>query len=149
MKIIRYSSKGFKSQKQTHHIQCFEYWAHCSLDEFPEHLKVVLKEAKEKKVAFYKEHFDDLQEGLWFFIDGYKNRQSLNHLKKPVPCWEAEIDDGIMVYDCNLENIVPLTDSIVQFGGCYIPKRLVSKIHNIRRRKSKKVEEDLDEKRNR
>ena len=39
------------------------------------------------------------------FIDDHKNNQSLNHLKHRVPCYEAEISDNIMVYDCNLEKI--------------------------------------------
>lgn len=59
---------------------------------------------------------EDLQEGLWFFVDSYKNNQSLNHLKHKVPCYEAEIPDNIMVYDCNLEKIVIITDSLVQWG---------------------------------
>jgi hypothetical protein len=79
MKIIRYSTEGFKAQKQTYHTRKFEYWENCSLEEYPEHLRYVLSESKRKKVAFYREHFEDLQEGLWFFIDGHKNRQSLNH----------------------------------------------------------------------
>lgn len=29
MKIIRYSTEGFKAQKQTYHTQKFEYWENC------------------------------------------------------------------------------------------------------------------------
>lgn len=81
----------------------------------------------EKKVKFYYEHKEDLQEGIWFFIDGYKNNQSLNHIKEKVPCWEAEIDDDVLVYDCNLNKIVSLNVPIVKFGGCYIPEKLIKK----------------------
>ena len=74
-----------------------------------------------------------------FSLDGYKNNQSLNYLKEKVPCWEAEIDDDVLVYDCNLEKIVSLNDPIVKFGGCYIPKKLIKNIKNIKRRKTKKA----------
>ena len=42
----------------------------------------------------------------YVFIDGYKNNQSLNHLKRKVPCWKAEISDNTVVYDVNWENNV-------------------------------------------
>ena len=65
-----------------------------------------------------------------------KKESILNHLKEKVPCWEAEIDDNVLVYDCNLDKIVSLNDSIVKFGGCYIPKELIKNIKNIKRRKT-------------
>ena len=73
-----------------------------------------------------------------FFLDGHKNNQSLNHLKRKVPCWEADIEDDVKVYDCNLEYITTLDDPIVEFGGCYLPKREICKIYNIKRRKYNK-----------
>ena len=137
IKIIRYSVSGFRPQKQTHHIHGFEYWDSFNPygKDIPEHLRYTMEEIKKEKLRFYSEHFDDLQEGLWFFIDGHKNRQALNHLSKPVPCWEGEVRENLVVYDCNLEHIVPITDSIVQGFGCYIPKRLIGEIKNIKRRK--------------
>lgn len=137
IKIIRFSVSGFRPQKQMHHIHNFEYWN--SFDPYgtdvPEHLRICLAEIKKEKLRFYSEHYNDLQEGLWFFIDGHKNRQALNHLNKPVLCWEGEVRENLVVYDCNLEHIVPVTDSIVQGFGCYIPKRLIGEIKNRKRRK--------------
>ena len=139
MKIIRYSKEGFKPQKQTYHVNKFESCKDLDLNTIPKHLQYEVKKIIEKKVKFDHEHKEDLQEGIWFFIDGYKNNQSLNHLKEKVPCWEAEIDDDVLVYDCNLEKIVSLNDPIVKFGGCYIPKKLIKNIKNIKRRKTKKA----------
>ena len=135
MKIIRYSTTAFMPQEQTHHIKLFESWVNLNSEDYPKHLQYTMQQLKEKRILFYNQHKEDLQEGLWFFIDGHKNNQSLNHLKHRVPCYEAEIPDDIMVYDCNLEKIIPLTDSLVQWAGCYIPKRLCSQITNIRRRR--------------
>ena len=108
-----------------------------SLDtkDYPKHSQYLMQKLKEEKILFYNQHKKDLQEGLWFFIDGNKDNQSLNHLKHRVPCYEAEIPDNIMVYDCNLEKIIPLKDPLVYWAGCYIPKRLCNQITNIKRRK--------------
>ena len=135
MKIIRYSTTAFTPQKQTHHIKSFESWINLNPEDCPKHLQYTMQQLKAQKITFYNQHKEDLQEGLWFFIDGHKNNQSLNHLKCKVPCYEAEIPDNIMVYDCNLEKIIPLTDPLVYWAGCYIPKRLCSQITNIRRRR--------------
>lgn len=135
MKIIRYSTTTFTPQKQTHHIKSFESWINFNPEDCPKHLQYTMQQLKAQKITFYNQHKEDLQEGLWFFIDGHKNNQSLNHLKCKVPCYEAEIPDNIMVYDCNLEKIIPLTDPLVYWAGCYIPKRLCSQITNIRRRR--------------
>ena len=134
MKIIRYSPTAFTPQKQTHHIQQFEYWMSLDPKDYSKHLQYSMQQLREQKILFYNQHKEDLQEGLWFFIDGYKNNQSLNHLKHKVPCYEAEIPDNIMVYDCNLEKIIPITDPLIYLAGCYIPKRLCSQIINVKRR---------------
>lgn len=139
MKIIRYSSTGFTPQKQTHHIKSFEFWLDLNPKDYPER-EYTMQKLKQQHTLFYNQHRADLQEGLWFFIDGHKNNQSLNHLKHKVPCYEADIPDDIMVYDCNLEKIIPITDQLVQWAGCYIPKRLCNQITNIRRRINKKRE---------
>ena len=133
MKIIRYSQTAFTPQKQTHHIKLFESWINLNPKDYGAY-QYTLSRLKEQKVKFYNQHKEDLQEGLWFFIDGYKNNQSLNHLKHKVPCYEAEIPDDTMVYDCNLEKIIPLTDPLVYWAGCYIPTRLCSQITNVKRR---------------
>lgn len=106
----------------------------------PKHLQYLMQKIKEEKILFYNQHKEDLKEGLWFFIDGNKDNQSLNHLKHRVPCYEAEIPDDIMVYDCNLEKIIPLADPLVYWAGCYIPKRLCNQITNIKRRRKMKYD---------
>lgn len=140
MKIIRYSPTAFTPQKQTHHIQKFEYWMSLDPKDYPKHLQYLMQKIKEEKILFYNQHKEDLKEGLWFFIDGNKDNQSLNHLKHRVPCYEAEIPDDIMVYDCNLEKIIPLADPLVYWAGCYIPKRLCNQITNIKRRRKMKYD---------
>jgi len=140
VKIIRFSTEGFKPQKQTHHLEHIDYHMNrFNINDFPEFLRYEIMKSHEKKLAFYKEHLEDFQEGVWFFLDGHKDNQSLNHLKKLVPCWEAEIDEDVLVYDANWEKVVPLSDSIVEAFGCYCPKRYLNKIHNVKRRKKKKA----------
>lgn len=134
MKIIRYSQTAFTPQKQTHHIRIFESWFDLNPKDYP-WMEYTMQQLKQQHTLFYNQHKEDLQEGLWFFIDGHKDNQSLNHLKHKVPCYEAEIPDNIKVYDCNLEKVIPLTDPLVCWAGCYIPKRLCGQITNIKRRK--------------
>ena len=88
---------------------------------------------------FYKEHYQDFQYGIWFFIDGHKNNQALNHLKHKVPCWEAEIENDVLVYDVNLEYQTTLSDWFGINCGFYLPASQIHKIHNIKKRKSRKV----------
>lgn len=133
MKIIRYSSTAFTPQKQTYHLNRFESWFNLNPKDYP-WTEYAMQELKQQHINFYNEYKEDLQKGLWVFIDGHKNNQSLNHLKHKVPCYEAEIPDDIMVYDCNLEKIIPITDYSVYHAGCYIPKRLCKQITNIKRR---------------
>lgn len=95
----------------------------------------LFKKAHEKHVEFYSQHLNDLKCGIWCFIDGHKDNLSLNHLKRKVPCWEAELPDDTECYDCNWEKLVTITDPIVLCGGCYIPKRELYKLNNIKRRK--------------
>lgn len=136
MKIIRYSNQGYKAQEQTYHIEklngCFNNF---NIADYPEHLKEIIKEINERHFAFYNKHQADLKRGIWCFIDGYKDNLSLNHIKKRVACWEAEVPDDIECYDCNWERLTTISDSIVLCGGCFIPEREIYKIKNIRRRK--------------
>jgi hypothetical protein len=134
MRIIRYSVDGFKPQKRTHHLAHYDYMKNkMNINDFPEHLRWQIEKNTKQHIAFYEEHMEDLKEGVWFFIAGHKNNQSLNHLDHKVPCWEAEIDDDVLVYDCNWEKVIPLTDPLVTLAGCYIPKRCLTKIHNIKK----------------
>lgn len=136
MKIIRFSVAAFEPQKQTHHADYIDY--HLSdrfkIEDFPEFMRRDVSLDHECKVKFFKEHFDDLTCGIWCFIDGHKSNMSLNHLKRKVPCWEAEVPDDIECYDCNWTKLTTISDPDLLWGGCYIPQREIHKIKNIRRR---------------
>lgn len=136
MKIIRYSVAAFEPQEQTHHAKHIQFHLYdFDIDKFPEFARWQILKIHEQKVAFYREHLEDFRCGIWCFVDGHKSNQSLNHLKKKVPCWEAEVPDDIECYDCNWEKLITISDSDVLCGGCYIPEREMWKIRNIRRRK--------------
>ena len=133
-KIIRYSLNGFKPQYQSHHLERINYDLYnFNIKDFPEHLQYVIQERHDKLLPFYQEHYEDFKAGIWFFLEGHKNNQALNHLKRKVPCWKAEIDDDAIVYDCNWENIITLDEPIVEMFGCYLPKCEMYKIHNIQK----------------
>ena len=136
MKVIRYSIYGFKPQEQTHHMEKVNYHLHrFDINDYPEHLQWVIQKDHEKHVEFYSKHLDDLKFGIWCFVDGHKDNLSLNHLKRKVPCWEAELPDDVECYDCNWEKLVTISDPIVLCGGCYIPERELYKLNNVKRRK--------------
>ena len=136
IKIIRYSTTGFKPQKQTHHLKDVNYHMYdFNINDYPEYARYNISQIHEKTLAFYKEHLTDLKEGIWFFINGHKNNQSLNHLTRKVPCWEAEIESDAYVYDVNWKYITDLSDPFVKLAGCYLPKSQMSKIHNIKKKK--------------
>lgn len=132
MKIIRYSIAGFKTQEQTYHAYLLDKF---NLEDYPEFLRYEIQQIHEQKVTFYKKHSEDFKRGIWCFVDGYKSNQSLNHLKKKVPCWEAEVPDDIECYDCNWEKLTTISDPAVLWGGCYIPEREMWKTRNVRRRR--------------
>lgn len=135
MKIIRYSKQGFKSQYQSEHLKHVYYELNdFNINDFPEHLRWSIKQIHEKNISFYKEHLKDLKDGIWVFIDGYKDNQSLNHLKEKVPCWEADIDDSTECYDVNWQHLLNITDEECKIFGVYIPKRELHKIRNIKKR---------------
>lgn len=137
MKIIRYSVTAFEPQEQTHLAKNIQN--HLSggfnIEDYPEFMRWQIQRIHEQKVAFYKEHLEDLKRGIWCFVDGHKSNQSLNHLKHKVPCWEAELSDDIECYDCNWEKLITISDPDVLWGGCYIPEREMWKIRNVRRKR--------------
>ena len=136
MKVIRYSIHGFKPQEQTHHMENINYHLNdFNISDYPEFLQWNIQKIHERYVYFYTKHLEDLKSGIWCFIDGYKNNQSLNHLKRKVPCWEAELPDDTECYDFNLEKKIMLSDPLVLYGGCYIPERELHKLRNVRRRR--------------
>ena len=49
MKIIRYSPTAFTPQKQTHHIQQFEYWMSLDQKDYPKHLQYSIQKLKKRK----------------------------------------------------------------------------------------------------
>ncbi len=137
MKVIRYSQAAFEPQELTHHAKHIKYhlYGEFNLEDYPESLRDEIQCIHEQKAAFYKEHLEDFKCGIWRFVDGHKSNQSLNHLKKKVPCWETEVPDDIQCYDCNWDKLITISDPIVLWGGCYIPKREMWKIRNVRRRR--------------
>ena len=139
MRIIRYSTTGFHPQKQTHHAEHIRYdlSEEFKLEDYPEFMRLEVKQSHENKVSFYTEHLEDFKRGIWCFIDGHKSNLALNHLKKKVPCWEAEIPNDTSCYDCNWEKSTVISDPILQSGGCYIPERELWKLTNVKRRKSR------------
>lgn len=137
-KILRYSKTGFVPQKQTHHMKDVNYHLYeFNLYDFPKHLQWIILEQHQKMLSFYQEHKEDFESGIWCFLDGFKNNQSLNHLKEKVPCWIGEIPSNTLVYDCNWQSIVSLNDSICEFGGFYLPEKEICKITNIYKQKKK------------
>ena len=139
MKVIRYSVDGFKPQEQTHHMKHVNYTLYeFDIKDYPEPTRYQIQKIHERHVDFYTKHIDDLKCGIWCFIDGHKDNLSLNHLKKKVPCWEAELPDDVECYDCNWERLITMSDPIVLCGGCYIPERELCKLNNVKRRRRKK-----------
>lgn len=135
MKVIRYSINGFRPQNQTHHMKRVNYHLYgFDINEYPEHLQWNIQKIHEIYVEFYSKHLDDLKRGIWCFIDGHKDNLSLNHLKRKVPCWEAELPYNVECYDCNWERLITISDPIVLCGGCYIPERELWKLSNVKRR---------------
>lgn len=137
MKIIRYSVAAFDPQEQTHHAKHIQYHlsGEFNLEDYPEFMRYEIQRIHEQKAVFYKEHWEDFKCGIWCFVDGHKSNQALNHLKKKVPCWEADVPDDIECYDCNWEKLTNISDPAVLWEGCYIPEREMWKIRNVRRRR--------------
>lgn len=134
MDIIRYSVEGFKSQEQTHHAKHIKYCLYdFNLNDFPEHLRWEIEKNHIRKKKFFENHLDDFKSGIWCFVKGYKSNQALNHLKRKVPCWQAEVPNDIECYDCNWDKLTTISDIRIRWGGCFIPERELYKIHNIRR----------------
>lgn len=137
MKIVRYSNSGFEPQYQSYHIKNhIEYHLNNfpSLFVFPEHLRGTILQQHNRCMEFYKSNRQRLERGVWAFVDGYKNNQSLNHLKNRVACFEADVPDDMIVFGANLDRMFPITDSESLAFGFFIPESELSKIKNIRKR---------------
>lgn len=123
-------SKWIEPQYQSHHLDGHvDYNLHrFDINLFPEHLKRICLEQNQKLVKFYTENLSDLQYGVWAFIDGHKNNQSLNHLKRKVPMWKAEIPDDTIVYGVNWDKKYLITNVEATACGFYIPQKELSKL---------------------
>ena len=135
MKIERYSLTGFVPQFQEHHLKDVDFHLNrFSMNDIPKHLYDYVLSTHNQLVPFFQENISDLQYGVWVFISGYKNSQSLNHLKQKVPCWDAEIDDSAEAYDVNWTKKIRIIDPLCKAFGCYLPARELSKIINSKRK---------------
>lgn len=135
MKIIRYSFRGFEPQYQSHHLKNVYYHLNdFDLSEYPAHLQSSILENHNEKKKFFLNHLEDFQFGVWAFIDGHKDNQALNHLKRKTPCWEAEISDETIVYHSNWDKQISITDSMCKLFGFYIPVNQLGTLANIKRR---------------
>lgn len=70
-----------------------------------------------------------------YSTQGFKPQYQSHHLKHKVPCWEAEIENDVLVYDVNWEYQTTLSDPFGINCGFYLPASQIHKIHNIKRRK--------------
>ena len=60
-------------------------------------------------------------------------------MKYKVPCWEAEIENDVLLYDVNWEYQTTLSDQFGVNSGFYLLASQIHKIHNIKKRKSNKA----------
>ena len=74
-----------------------------------------------------------------YSTQGFKPQYQSHHLKHKVPCWEAEIENDVLVYDVNWEYQTTLSDPFGINCGFYLPVSQIYKIHNIKKRKSRKA----------
>lgn len=145
--IERYSKTAFEPQYQSHHLLEIDNMI-LDKDEYikrfinacdNQYIVKVLLEQYDKYHNFYVENYKDFEKGVWAFIAGYKNNQSLNHLKEKVPCFLAELPENTEVYDVNLQEKILLSDELCTCFGCYIPERSLINIQNIRRKNDKSL----------
>lgn len=139
MKVERFSDFGFHPQRQTYHMKRIllelnqEEWEKIAfqtvLDAGHYYEKI---ERHERLKDFYLQNFRDFEIGVWVFIDGHWNRQSINHLDKRVKHWTADLPDDIDVYDVNWEQKLKLSDSLAECFGVYVPARSLENISNIK-----------------
>lgn len=146
--VERYSKNAFDVQYQSHHLSEINNFI-LDRNEFikrfvdtcdNQYITKILLEQYDKYHDFYVQNYKDFERGIWVFIEGYKNNQSLNHLKEKVPCFLAELPDDTEVYDVNLQEKILLSDSLCTCFGCYVPERSLANIQNIRRKNDRNLE---------
>ncbi|MDD5151502.1 MAG: hypothetical protein PHC28_13675 [Flavobacterium sp.] len=142
IKIVRYSNSAFIPQYQKKHLS-FAYHDIFDFDEEMEKLRIeypniqqnwyILQERNRKQLEFYNIELENLKFGIWAFIDGHENKQSLNHIKGKLPLkWQAEIPKGTTVYNINLERKLKIEDSECELFGFFISSNELYKLKNIK-----------------
>jgi hypothetical protein len=135
--IVRYSRDGFVAKRQSKHMygvwhELFKFNSH----ESPVHLRSFSVERHLQIVPFYREHLADFNWGVWVFIDGHDNMMSLNHIRGRdrvgLKRWTAVIPEDTEVYGVGWDVIVPINSFIPQMFGCFIPKRHLPLITDIK-----------------
>lgn len=138
MNVYRFSDTAFEPQQQTYH---FENHIEYILDDdkFAEVYNIAadkighfLLERRQRLIPLYTNNIEDFRKGIWCFTSKDFARMSLNHLKKKVKVFEAELPDDAIVYDVNWEYQTTLSDPRNESFGCYVPARSLAHISNIR-----------------
>lgn len=140
MKVVRYSFQGFKPQFQSYHKKLMDWDLNVTPREFLRMFSDYDRYAKKdswKRIlahkAFVKEHYLNNLYGVWVFVEGHVNKQSLNHLKRPTPCWSAELPDDTLCYLTSNMWVGKLSDEEATYFGVFVPASQLNKIKNIKR----------------
>jgi len=155
MRIARYSKDGFVAKRQTRHMydvwyELFRFNSHRYTNgvDAPWHLRQVAVERHHKIAAFYREHLADFNWGIWVFIEGHEEMMSLNHLhgtdRLGLKRWTGVIPDSAEVYGVGWNEIYPINHFNPTMSGCFIPKRNIPLITDIKQDDECDVELQLD-----
>ena len=64
-RIIRYSTKGFKPQYQSHHLNRISHHMNdFNIYDIPEHLRYIIQKQHETHLLFYKANYKDFKYGI-------------------------------------------------------------------------------------
>lgn len=148
IKVVRFSNRGFKSQVQTYHMTNL-VWYHLSdkWDEDFEKLKErvslnrsyahEINKIHQMRRKFYKEHYEDLCEGIWVFKYGNVDKGSIEFLNgedgKFVQKWQAFLPADTPVYDVEWTRVSTLGAETILPFGCYVPKRCLIYLDHVKR----------------
>ena len=148
IKVVRFSNNGFKPQVQTHHLEKL-VWYHLSDKwdkDFEKLTKRVnlnrayiheIKKIHAMRCKFYREHYNDLSEGIWVFKYGNVDKKEIEFLNgedgKFVHKYVANLPADIIVYDSEWTRVSTLGAETILPFGCYIPKRMLMYLQNEKR----------------
>lgn len=123
MELIRYSNNGFNAQYQDYHIEHYIRYCLDSFDisKYPDHLKDIVQEQHDVRVKLYTQYHEYFKSGIWCFIKGHVNQQSLNHITIATQGYSAVVPDDTIVVGCNWDKLYPITDVESRVCGFYIP----------------------------